>query len=219
MGSNRKSAIQIQPVLEMLEPRMMLDGVGEPDPMDMINEAEVAAGAVATSLDARQFNPSSRMGGLIISEIMYNPLDPDGVGGVEASAMEFIEIYNSSEVANDMSRYELTGEADFIFPEGTVLQGRSYMVIASDPTAVESFYGITGVLGPYTDLLSDTGGTIRLRNQMGAILQDIQYSDDYPWPAQADGAGYSLVMMKPDFCEGSFEAWEASDYLNGNPGT
>nr|MBC8867822.1 hypothetical protein [Planctomycetota bacterium] len=54
---------------------------------------------------------------------------------------------------------------------------------------------------------------------MNAILQDIQYSDDYPWPAAADGAGHSLVMTRPDYGEDSVEAWEASDYVNGNPGT
>ncbi|MDP6635436.1 MAG: lamin tail domain-containing protein [Phycisphaerae bacterium] len=217
MSPNRDPLIEVQPMLEALEPRLLLDGAGEPDPLELIPQA--AAAPAATSVDARQFNPSSRMGGLIVSEIMYNPLDPDGVGGIDASALEFIEIYNSEEVANDMSRYELTGEADYVFPEGTVLAGRSYLVVASNPAAVESFYGITDVLGPYDDLLSNTGGTVRLRNQMNAVLQDIQYSDDYPWPAEADGAGYSLVMTKPDFGEDSVLAWEASDYLNGNPGT
>ena len=208
-------------MLEMLEPRLLLDGAGEPDPLALLGEAQGqgAAASVAYSVDARQFNPSSRMGGLIISEIMYNPLDPDGVGGIDPADLEFIEIFNSEAVPNDLSRYELTGEVDFVFPEGTVLSGRSYMVVAANPAAVESFYGITGVMGPFTGQLSNGGGTVRLRNQMNAILQDIQYSDSYPWPAEADGAGHSLVMMQPDYGEDSLHAWEASDYVNGNPGT
>ncbi|MDP6545922.1 MAG: lamin tail domain-containing protein, partial [Phycisphaerae bacterium] len=218
MSSNRNPSIDVQPILEILEPRLMLDGVGEPDPLDLPGAAPPAAPA-STMLDDRQFNPSSRMGGLIISEIMYNPLDPDGVGGVDPDDLEFIEIYNSEEVPNDLSRYALTGEADFVFPEGTVLAGRSYLVVASNPTVAESFYGITGVLGPYTGHLTNGGGTQRLRNQMNAILQDVQYSDDYPWPAASDGAGHSLVMMRPDYGADNVLAWEASDYVNGNPGT
>jgi len=70
----------------------MLDGVAGSDPPDLINQFEAPPVTVATSVNDRQFNPSSRMGGLIISEIMYNPLDPDGVGGIEASDLEFIEI-------------------------------------------------------------------------------------------------------------------------------
>jgi len=218
MGSNRNLSRDVQPMLEILEPRLMLDGVGEPDPLDLPGAAPPTAPA-STMVDYRQFNPSSRMSGLIISEIMYNPLDPDGVGGIDPDDLEFIEIYNSEEVSNDLSGYELTGEVDFVFPEGTVLGGRSYLVVAPNPTVAEPFYGITGILGPYTGHLTNGGGTQRLRNQMNAILQDIQYSDDYPWSAAADGAGHSLVMMRPDYGEDNVEAWEASDYVNGNPGT
>ncbi|MBC8867823.1 MAG: hypothetical protein H8E44_00305, partial [Planctomycetes bacterium] len=92
-------------MLEILEPRLLLDGVGEPDPLDLPGALPPAAPA-STMVDDRQFNPSSRMGGLIVSEIMYNPLDPDGVGGIDPDDLEFIEIYNSEEVPNDLSRYE-----------------------------------------------------------------------------------------------------------------
>jgi len=220
MNLERNSLPQVQPLLEILEPRLLLDGVGDPDPVDIVDPIATPMGAssVATFVDSRQFNPSSRMGGLIISEIMYNPVDPDGVGGYEADDFEFIEIYNSEEVPNDLSGYELTGEVDYVFPEGTVIPGRSYLVVAANPAAVEWLHGISGVLGPYDDFLGNDGGTIRLRNQMNAILQDIQYSDDYPWPAAADGGGHSLVMMRPDFGEDSVLAWEASDYKDGNPG-
>ncbi|MDP6046304.1 MAG: lamin tail domain-containing protein, partial [Phycisphaerae bacterium] len=197
----------------------MLDGSGLLDPLDLEMAAGAPAAAASTTVDNRQLNPSSRMGGLIISEIMYNPVDPDGVGALTASDVEFVEIYNSEEVSNDMSGYELTGEIDFVFPEGTVISGRSYIVVASNPVVAEWHYGIVGVLGPFSGNLNNDGGTLRLRNQMNAILQDIQYDDDYPWPAAADGAGHSLVMTRPDFGEDSVEAWEASDYVDGNPGT
>ncbi|NQU21889.1 MAG: lamin tail domain-containing protein [Candidatus Nealsonbacteria bacterium] len=169
--------------------------------------------------DSRQAGPSNRMSGLIVSEIMYHPADPDGVGGIDPKDLEFIEIYNTEEVPNDLSRYELKGEVDFVFPEGTVLGGRSRVIVASNPAVAESFYGIGGMLGPYDNFLGNDGAEVRLHNQMGALLQEIDYSDNYPWPAAADGAGHSLVMTRPDYGENNVMAWQVSDHVGGNPGS
>ncbi|MGB2820197.1 MAG: lamin tail domain-containing protein, partial [Phycisphaerae bacterium] len=101
---------------------------------------------------------------------------------------------------------------------GTVIGGLERLVVAADPAAVEAFYGITGVLGPLTNRLSNGGGVVRLRNQMDAILLEVEYSDAYPWPVAADGAGHSLVLARPDYGEDSIQAWGASGYMYGSPG-
>jgi len=160
--------------------------------------------------DSRQVGPSSRLSGLIVSEIMYHPADPDGLGGIDPTDLEFIKICNTEPVPNDLSRYELKGEVDFVFPEGTVLAGRSRLVVASNPVVAESFYGVTGVLGPYENLLSNGGGQIRLHNQLGALLQEVDYTDEPPWPLTPDGLGDSLHRISVDVWGNDPSNWTAA---------
>jgi len=202
-----------RPILECLEPRVLLDGIAEQEAIEALGTSAVLLAAQQTeTIDPRQLGPSSRRTGLIISEIMYHPPDPHG------EDLEFIEITNTEPVPDDLSRYRLSGEIGFVFPEGTIIGGLDRLVVAADPSAVEAFYGITGVLGPFEDRLGNGGGTVRLRNQVDAILWETEYSDVYPWPAAADGAGHSLVLARPDYGEDSVEAWGASGYMYGSPG-
>ena len=163
--------------------------------------------------DTRQLGPSSRRTPLVISEIMYHPPSPYG------NELEFVELYNSGPVSRDISGYRLSGEADFVFPDGTTIAGRSRLVVASDPTFAGTFFGIAGVLGPISNRLANGGGLIRLRNRYGAIIQEVEYSDNHPWPAAADGLGHSLVLKRPDQGTESVEAWDASTFVYGSPGT
>ena len=176
----------------------------------------LGAGAPASfsrvDADPRQAGPSARGTGLTISEIMYHPPAPYG------RELEFVEIHNSRPVPRDISRFRLSGQVGYTFPEGTVMAPRSRLVVANDPRFVESFYGVSGAHGPFSDRLSNSGGTVRLRNQMGAVLQEVDYGDAYPWPDSADGAGHSLVLRRPDYGEGFVRAWDASARVHGSPG-
>lgn len=157
--------------------------------------------------------PSTRISGLIISEIMYNaPLSSNG------KDLEFLEIYNSEEWEVDLSGYRLSGEVSFVFPPNTSVGKRSYLVIAKDPDALKEEYNLTRVLGPWQGSLGNGGGRIRLRNTIDAIIQEIEYSDITPWPASADGSGHSLVMTKPSYGENDPRAWSQSDIIGGTPG-
>ena len=161
----------------------------------------------------RQLNPSSRHTGLIISEIMYRPAPIDGEG------VEFIEIYNTEPVDCDLSGFRLSGDVDYVFGEGSVITARSFRVIAANPAALENVAGITGVLGPYSNRLDNSSGTVRLRNRQDALLLEVNYGDEMPWPVQADGAGHSLVLARPDYGEGDVRAWSAGANRGGSPGT
>jgi len=161
----------------------------------------------------RQLMPSSKCSGLIISEIMYHP-----VSQTNGADLEFIELFNTEPVDYDISGYRLSGEVNYTFPKGTKLTSRSFLVVAKDPAAIQSFYGISSVFGPFTNKLSNGGGPLRLVNNLGAVLWEVEYSDDPPWPAEADGTGHSLVLARPDYGENNVKAWNASDEIGGNPG-
>ena len=156
---------------------------------------------------------SSRRTGLTFSEIMYHPA-PDAAG----RHTEFIEIYNSNPFIEDISGWRLTGDFDYTFPSNTVLQGNSYLVVAPVPADVEAAYHITGVLGGSTNQLPNDGGTIRLRKRSGAVVLQVQYSDQPPWPVAADGTGHSLVLVRPSYGENDPRAWAHSAFKGGSPG-
>ncbi len=49
--------------------------------------------------------------------------------------------------------------------------------------------------------LPDSGGTLRLIKRSGAVILELDYDDDSPWPVAADGAGHSLVLSRASYGE------------------
>jgi hypothetical protein len=150
----------------------------------------------------------SRRTSLVISEIMYHPTN---------SLLEFVEVFNSRGEPQDMTGFRLAGSIDYTFPNGTTLPGGGFLVVAKSPTDLQTVYGISGVLGPFTNNLPNDNGTVKLINQAGAVFLDVKYSDHSPWPVAAD-AGHSLVLARPSFGENNPLAWAASDAIGGSPG-
>ena len=157
--------------------------------------------------------PSSRRTGVTVSEILYHPAQR-----FDGRELEFIELYNSQPWAEDLSGWRLSGEVDFVFPEGTMLEGFAFLVVARVPSDVEAEFGLGGVAGPWVGNLSNRGGRIRLRKPSDAIVQEVNYDDGFPWPAAADGAGHSLVMARASYGEDDVRAWEPSHAIGGSPG-
>ena len=68
---------------------------------------------------------------VVFSEIMYNPLDDP------ADRLEWIELYNQLSVDMDISEWRVEGGIEYEFPEGTIVKGRDYLVLAADPAALD----------------------------------------------------------------------------------
>jgi len=172
--------------------------------------------APMVSAAVEPLGPSSRRTGLVISEIHYHPLPrPDGKN------TEFIEILNSEPFPANLGGFRLSGDADFTFPANTIVPPLGLVVVAAAPADLQSVAGISGALGPFgngTNSLPNGSGTIRLRNPSGAVLLEVTYSDESPWPVAADGAGPSLVLARPSLGEAHPAAWSGSRFLGGSPG-
>ena len=134
------------------------------------------------------------------------------------AVLEFVEIYNARSIFEDLTGWRLSGDIDFKFPDGFKLQAGEFVAIAAAPDDLKAVYGITNVLGPYTNALPNDAGTVRLRNNTEAIRLEVDYSDNPPWPAAADGAGHSLVLARPSYGENQVRAWAASELIGGSPG-
>ena len=76
------------------------------------------------ALPMEPLGPSSRRTGLAITEIMYKP-----AARSDGRILDFIEIYNSNPYWEDISGYKISGDVDFTFPPGTILQGGAFAVV------------------------------------------------------------------------------------------
>ena len=195
-----------------------------------------AAGGVVVPFTAARrepLGPSARTTGLVISEIMYHPK-----ARVDGKVTEFIELYNSLSIFEDIGGWRISGDVNYTFPTNTLIQPGQFIVLAKVKADVESVYGISGVVqygvtngfttnvvGNVTNVtanidnsLNNSGGTVRLHNRAGAVALAVDFSTRYPWPIEADGAGHSLVLARPSYGESHREAWGASDVFGGSPG-
>lgn len=156
---------------------------------------------------------SSRRTGLVISEIMYHPKDrPD------QADLEFIELFNSDSIPENLSGMRLAGAVNYTFPAGTVLRSGALLVVARNPAAMRAVYGIDNVIGPYEGNLSNDSGVVELHSEFNAMILEAHYSDNIGWPLAADGAGHSLVLARPSWGETQREAWAKSAFKGGSPG-
>src|SRR5688572_20652628 len=101
------------------------------------------------------------------NEIMYNPLGGD-------PALEWVEIYNQMSVDMDISNWRIDGGIDFQFPTNTFLLSNSYLVVGADPERLRASSGATNIHGPFLNRLSSNGDTLRLRNQSGRLMDELE---------------------------------------------
>jgi hypothetical protein len=176
----------------------------------------LAATASAVEVVVETPGSCTRKTGFVISEIMCKP--------ATTNTLEFVEIYNSNPFEEEIGGCRIEGEIDFTFPEGTMLAGRSYLVIAKDATAFQQAYGLSGVqvfqygAADGSNSLGSSGSLVMINSSNGRILE-IDCDNEAPWPVAADGAGHSIVLARPSYGENDPHGWEMSDQVGGSPGT
>jgi len=162
-----------------------------------LNEATFAVGSVAENLR--------------ISEIMYNPNDPN---------TEYIELKNIGAETINLNLVKFTNGIDFTFPN-IELVPNEYIVVVQDREAFETRYGTAlNIAGQYSGRLNDGGERIRLEDAIGQMILDFDYKDG--WRSITDGDGFSLTIIDPANTDpygwNEKDSWRASAYLSGSPG-
>ena len=162
-----------------------------------LNEAVFAVGPVAENLR--------------ITEMMYNPLDPN---------TEFVELQNLGHDAINLTLVRFDDGIQFTFPS-IELAPQVYVLVVRDVDAFEALYGQgLPVAGQYEGALRDKGEHIRLVDAVGQVIHDFDYDDK--WYKSTDGRGYSLVLPWPALSDptqwGDQTLWSPSLALNGSPG-
>lgn len=166
-------------------------------------------------------NADPVVGPLVISEIMYHPsgLVPEEQPIYEY--VELQNITTREQLLHDplaiTNSWQLRGAVSYAFPFGVLVPpGARLLVVGFDPilepeitAKFRAFYDVpaeVGLFGPYLGQLSNTEEALELHRPdipqfwfdpdfgyIPYILVDrISYNDHAPWPAAADGTGFSL---------------------------
>src|SRR6185369_8898929 len=115
----------------------------------------------------------------------------------------YLEIYNTS-VSNafDISDWRISG-IDFTFPDGSIIEPGTYLILAKDRSAFASAYGSSIlVFAEFPGSLDNGGETLTLLKPglvpgQDQIIDQVTYDNDLPWPNAADGGGASLQLIDP----------------------
>ncbi|MBN2508107.1 MAG: lamin tail domain-containing protein [Verrucomicrobia bacterium] len=162
-------------------------------------------------------NACPLVGPVVLAEIMYHPPD---LAGLDNTRDEFIELRNLSSVPVELAvatdGWHLRDAVDFDFAPGTLIPPLDTLLVVSfdpvnNPAALAAFrstYQLASsqlIVGPYSGKLANDSDEIELRrpgvpttNDVPYILVErVRYHDAAPWPAEADGTGYSLHRIEP----------------------
>ncbi|MCH8043165.1 MAG: lamin tail domain-containing protein, partial [Planctomycetes bacterium] len=149
---------------------------------------------------------------VVFNEIMYHPADDPNDG------LEWIELHNQMGVDMDVSGWHIEGGIDFSFPDGTIVPGKGYLVVAANPEVLQNETGFADAMGPFLGRLNNGGEELRLLNGAGRRMSVIDYDDNGDWPVAPDGGGASLAKASILTNSEDAENWTFSDQMGGTPG-
>ncbi|MGH8048962.1 MAG: lamin tail domain-containing protein [Chthoniobacterales bacterium] len=169
--------------------------------------------------------PPAAAGSLVVSKFDYHPVDAttaETAAGYTGTDFEYIELMNISADAVDLRDVQITGGVTFSFASSTfrTLAPGARVLVVGNVAGFELRHG-TGlpVAGAYSGNLSNGGELVRVAGSGGQIVQ-FTYDDAAPWPAEADGNGYALVLKNPNSNPDPNVAanWRATHQPGGQPG-
>jgi len=198
----------------MVKARVLQDGV-----WSALNEAYFAVGT-----------EPARAGNLVIAELHYRPSPPNlaeaAAGFDQRGFFEYLELLNVSTTSIDLSGVRFGAGLDFTFNPAAgvrVLAPGSRAVLVAHVGAFRARYGASvPIAGSFRmdSRLDDSGERVELFAADGSLIEAVSYDDRAPWPELADGAGYSLVRIRPEerLDPSRGDSWRASRFPGGNPG-
>lgn len=134
---------------------------------------------------------------LVITKIHYHPAGAD--------EPEFVEVMNISPGTIDLTGVKFVAGISHQFPVGTILAPGGRLVV-------------TGT--QFAGKLDNGGEEIALADALGADIVRFRYNDRAPWPLEADGLGYALVLVSPATRPDPANPlnWRLSTLPGGSPG-
>lgn len=167
---------------------------------------------------------------VVISELMYHP-SPTLASPEDNTSDEYVELYNPGpdiQLQSEAGPWRLSGEASYVFSNVTLKARQTVLLVPFNPAALSQQqgdflykYGLTNgevrMVGPYSGKLSNRGGRLVLEwpqfpDVVGdpvswVTVDDLEYFDQAPWPAGADGTGHSLQRISNTGCGNDAHNW------------
>ncbi|WP_127015608.1 lamin tail domain-containing protein [Anoxybacter fermentans] len=106
---------------------------------------------------------------VVISEVYYDTPGTD-------SKEEYIELYNMSSSAIDLSNWTLTDNySTYTLPGGTVIQSQSTLIIAKDSNGFNSLFGFNPDISGLSLALSNSGDQLILKDSSGNAVDYVAW--------------------------------------------
>jgi hypothetical protein len=150
---------------------------------------------------------------VVINEVMADPDPP-----IQLPNEEYTELYNTTAYDIKLSNWTITvGNTTRTLPT-IILPADSFIVLT--PTASAPLFTGINVVGVTSfPSLTNTGGTIILRNQNGMVIHSISYLDSWYQNAAKSDGGWSIEQIDPlNPCGGSNNWMASNSVLGGTPG-
>jgi uncharacterized protein YkvS len=151
---------------------------------------------------------------VVINEIMA---DPDPVVGLPNE--EYFELYNRTDFPLNLKGWTVTiGNNVKTFPCISIMP-KDYLIVCHSNSA--EYFAPYGAVASIPSLggISNAGGTITIRNDVGKIITSITYSDSWYGDNKKKEGGWSLEQIDYNNPCGGRENWTASKgTLGGTPG-
>jgi hypothetical protein len=185
-------------------------------------------------------NAAPKVGPVVISEFHYRP--PDLSNGRNNSRDEYIELQNISgadvplfDPANPQNTWQLRGGVELDFPANVTIPAGGFVLVANfdatDSVLLNAFRqkfnvpAAVPVFGPYRGELNNDDDEIELKMPDTPLVDDtvpyvmveqVDYRDEAPWPATADGTGPSLHRLGSSYANDP-ASWVAAAPTAGRP--
>ena len=150
---------------------------------------------------------------LRISEIHFNPAQNED--------LEFIELVNIGDAPLDLTGVRISEAIVFEFPSLVIDSGERVVVVKNE-FAFRGRYGETVLIaGEFERSLSNGGELLSLELPSPSSTRILSFTYDDAWYPQADGEGFSLVVVDELAQQEAWEdaaSWNSSDFVGGSPG-
>lgn len=155
-------------------------------------------------------------GNLIISELMYKPLDE---GYADSDDLEFIELKNIGSETLNLEGVYFDAGLTYAFTNAETLAAGEFIVLVSSNGGFAQRYPGVAIDGEYVGQLKNSGEHIVLVDSIGQPITSVDYLDVAPWPTLPDTAGYSLVpaILPPSIPQTNALEWTSSCAVGGSP--
>ena len=164
--------------------------------------AENTAGVVWAQPALNFTTPEARPESIVINELHVDP-------NIKVEHVEYVELYNAGDLANDLSGWSLTDAVEYTFPDGTVVEPGAYLVVSQDPAAVQAKYGVSS-LGPFAGRLRNEGDRVVLQDRLAQTQDEVTYQLGFPWPTVGDPPGFSMELIHPSLDNDLGGSWRSS---------